>query len=37
MKIEGKINDIEKEMGKDPQNIEIIEEYTSLLEQFNNI
>jgi len=35
--MENKLSQIEQEMSLDPQNIDIIEKYTSLLEQFNNI
>lgn len=37
IKTENKLNELNKKMNQDPQNIEIIEKYTSLLENFNNI
>ncbi|MFK7780123.1 MAG: ABC-F family ATP-binding cassette domain-containing protein [Candidatus Gracilibacteria bacterium] len=37
IKMEEKIEKAESIMNKDPHNIQLIEEYTSLLEQFNNI
>lgn len=37
IEMEEKIKKTEIIMNKDPQNIKLIEEYTSLLEQFNNI
>lgn len=35
--LEEKINETEKKMLKDPENMDLIEQYTSLLEQFDNI
>ncbi len=37
IKFEKKLEQAEKQMNNDPQNIELIENYTSLLDQFNNI
>lgn len=37
IEMEIKLSNIEIEMSKDPENIKLIEDYTSLLEQFNNI
>jgi len=35
--MEKKIDKAEEKMNSEPENIEYIEEYTSLIEQFNNI
>lgn len=35
--MENELSEIEKQMSENPQDIDIIEKYTSLLEQFNNI
>jgi hypothetical protein len=35
--MEKKLEEVEKEMSINPENMGIIEEYTSLLETFNNI
>jgi hypothetical protein len=35
--MEKKLSEAEEKMNNDPQNIALIEEYTSLLDQFNNI
>lgn len=37
IEMEKKLNIIEEKMNNNPQDIQIIDEYTSLLEQFNNI
>jgi hypothetical protein len=35
--MEGKLHQSETKMNKDPQDIILIEEYTNILDQFNNI
>jgi hypothetical protein len=35
--MEKNLSKLENDMGKNPENIEIIQQYTSLLEQYNNI
>jgi hypothetical protein len=37
MKLEKKLDKVEIKMNNNPHDINIIDEYTSLLEQFNNI
>jgi predicted 2-oxoglutarate/Fe(II)-dependent dioxygenase YbiX len=37
IEMEKNLDEIEKKMAENPDNLEIIETYTSLLEQFNNI
>mgnify|MGYP003963304515 FL=1 len=37
IKMEGKLHQSETKMNKDPQDIILIEEYTNILDQFNNI
>ncbi|MDP2396707.1 MAG: hypothetical protein Q8S84_03665 [bacterium] len=37
VEMEKQLDIVEEKMNKEPNNIQIIEEYTSLLEQFNNI
>jgi hypothetical protein len=35
--MEKQLDEAENKMNSEPENIEYIEEYTSLIEQFNNI
>jgi hypothetical protein len=35
-KLEAELNEIETKMQEHPENMDIIEEYTTLLEQFHN-
>jgi hypothetical protein len=35
--MEEKLSEIEAKMAESPEDMQIIEEYTALLEQFNNI
>jgi hypothetical protein len=35
--MEKQLDEAEEKMNSEPENIEYIEEYTSLIEQFNNI
>jgi hypothetical protein len=37
MKMEKEVVEVEQNMNNDIHNIDLIEKYTSLLEQFNNI